>query len=309
MPTNQGASMADRATELIEKVLLLNRLDPLDEEDKPRIKELRDVFHTEVNQFGASYPDARKQLLILINSVYSEIEAYEDGEQSVVRMRGNIRRSAARFREFVNKLAINAPDLNTPAGQDAQEEHDRNVLQKNSEAEAKLRAGILGTGIYFNYAPVLPMASFDREKLKRLGFNVDTLSGYSVLNRQRVFGVSYDYLLRVLLNNEELIEKAPDLAKKIKRLKNVEKVDEAIAKYVNAAFSEIVETFQKRNPGYEQVGDHCSWNEARWVWFMPRRELALLRTAAWNESSFRLTRWNFAFRSTTRALPSIQKRG
>lgn len=295
------ASMSERADDFIAAVGLYAR-QQLQMEEEPDAKAYEHLIALG-KQLGDAYVDLRKGIRHLVNVMNSEVDLFREGDQQARRSLGNVSRACALFREQVNVLVHNSPGEDAPTGEDSYDAHARDILQKNLSFENKLRAGILAKNVFMGIAPVLPLAAFDRAKLTRIGVPHDNFRGYAVINNQRVLGITYQYIFNLIEKQKE--GDNPELVKQLKRLRTFESKDGALSKVVEEAFDNALAVFHAKFPGFEQVGNPCSWNNARWYWVMPKRELSLLRSAAFGVKSFRLDKWDFAFPSRTKTLKAI----
>lgn len=310
MPGMQTDAMTltARVTELIDDIGTVLHT----ERDTPERDKLKSRIVTQVQQLAAGYPDLKKAVVFLLNSVKSSIDELDNGDKPLARVRGDVLRACAALQERVNSLVHDAPDLQ---GDGSYDDSARELLHKNERYENALRAGILSRGVYAGQAPIIPLAVFNREKLNRLGISNSLFSvgmpstnrgdsamnrGYTVLNNQRVIGISFEYIRTAFERDAEGVD--PDIVSKIKRLRSYEGLDSLMTKAFDAKFDEAMHQFKLRYPNTEQVGNPCVWNKARWYWVMPKRELALLRSAG-ASSGFALTRWDFAFPSRSTHIP------
>lgn len=311
MPDKQTSAtdLSSRVVELIDDIGTILHT----EKDTPERGKLKAIIVTKVQQLAAGYPDLKKAVIFLLNSVKSSMDELDNGDKPIARVRGEVMRACSALQERVNQLVHEAPDLSDDGSYDGDA---RELLRKNERYENALRAGILSRGVYAGQAPIIPLSVFNREKLNRLGISNSLFSvgmpstnrgdaamnrGYTVLNHQRVVGISFDYIRTAFERDAEGVD--PDIISKIKRLRSYDGLDALMTKAFDAKFEEAMHQFKLRYPNTEQVGNPCVWNKARWYWVMPKRELALLRSAALSETKFSLSRWDFAFTSRSSHIP------
>lgn len=168
------------------------------------------------------------------------------------------------------------------------DEETTQLLKRNAKVRTELQSGIIAKGVYLGVAPVLPMVNLNGETLRRAGVPCSSLSGYVVLEKQKVLGISRRYV-----NNQ--IEQMKEMGDK-RLAKNLKKEPEV----VNEVFDDLIQTWLAKHPGYTTVGTPCAWWEARWYWVIPTKELAFIRSAAYG-GNFVLNKWDFAFQSSTRS--------
>lgn len=294
-------TLSMRVDELIERINFLAHLDPEDDHYQKDNAAAHAAMMLAGNVLGKECPDLRPAIKRAVNTTMSEIDQLEEGDQTPRITVNNIRKACAILREEANriiKVELESIDQGL-TGEDRWDAEADQILKKNQVWENKLRAGILNKNTTMGIAPIIPMTNFNRDKLNRMGIPNDNLRGYTVLNQQRVLGITYDYVINAI---EKSKETDPLLVKKLKRVRTYESFDDVMKSAVDSMFDLALETYKARFPGTEQVGLHTSWNGARWYWIMKKRELAFLRSAALNEKNFQLKHWNFAFPSRMKTM-------
>ena len=149
-------------------------------------------------------------------------------------------------------------------------------------------------GFTVSLAPVLPLCAFSRDKLRGAGIPFELLSGYVVLTKQRVLGISFQFIKDRI--EADLEDQTSDFAKELKRTKSEDSVSARFKEKINEYYEHAVNTYKARNSQMEVVGQPNAWNHARWYWMVPKGELRLMRSCVFNDKAL-LNRWGFAFNS------------
>lgn len=309
-----------RAEALIECVGQLARLVPSAEDYAADKVKYQNEFTRLAVALTKDLPETRlkKAVRSLMNKVQAAQEMLEEALEEASggtpsytprRFFADCNRAGAAFLQETSLIAQTLPDAAADGDEDLHP-HDQEaleILRRSSKSETALRAGLLSQPVYLGFAPVIPLATFDHDKLRRIGIPSANFRGYVVLEQQRVLGISFAAVQHHAETLAKLGEGKEHLAK-IKRAKNFESIDRATQAFLDSVYDSMIEVFFRKYPDLTQVGNPTAWNGARWYWVMKKRELALLRGAALSEKSFRLDRWDFAFASRARTLkPSTPK--
>ena len=247
-----------------------------------------------IKKMGQERVFLREKLKVLWNEISSLMSAIANGEVSRARAVGNQRRACLAFKQaaedLITKNITSAPDdANTEA-------EDERILQHNQSEAHALRVGLLRRGVYFGRGPIMPLAAFDTDKLSNMGFSVECLARYAIINNQRVLGISLDFIRERTLNQIDDPE-TNKLAARIRRAKDFKSMDKVTQDVFESNFASFLESFHAHEPGLQVVGIPSHWAGARWYWMMPQGELRGLRSAGIGGAAFRLARWAFAFKS------------
>lgn len=175
------------------------------------------------------------------------------------------------------------------------DETTTSALARNQRERTKLQSLITRKPVVLTEAPIVPMVYLDVARLKQhgvpatnlvprdgsraTGLGTHALQGYASLDKQRVVGISREYI-------ESIVDEKKAAGGK-RRVKE--------GPVIEAAFQEVLDMFHTKHPGYEVLGQPTSWWEARWYWVIPKRELVALRKAS--KSALGITKWDFAFQS------------
>lgn len=148
------------------------------------------------------------------------------------------------------------------------------IIEKHSHDSGKV-SDIKTSPFVIARLPVVPADSVSVDRLTRLGFDVDNLSGYPVLKNQLVFGINPKFLLGENSAAMNGVKAAAFIREEADRLRK---------------------KFQKTTKRNLQfVSDKSfSYGSGTWFWLMTDRELDMF-AKAFPGSHVKVTRWGFAF--------------
>jgi len=152
---------------------------------------------------------------------------------------------------------------------------DEKVIQKNA-AKAEQLNGIKTKAYMIVRMPVVPSDSIlSIEKLTRLGFSVDSIGGYAVLNEQMVIGISPKFLLG-------------EHAGAVK--------GEKAGELIRAEADRLRKLLQKKTGANLQFVSDKPKSEGSgvWFWLMSDRDLNAF-ARAFPGQHVKISRWGFAF--------------
>ncbi len=149
------------------------------------------------------------------------------------------------------------------------------VIQKHS-AEAEKLSDIRNKPFVISRVPVVPAdALLSVDKLTRLGFNVEGLGGYAVLNKQLVIGINPKHLLGEHGGAVSGARAATAIREEADRLRKLLQ--------------------KKTNTKLQFVADKAfTFDTGTWFWLMTNKELDAF-ARAFPGGSVKITRWGFAF--------------
>lgn len=249
-----------------------------------------DRIHKLINTLGGKNAFLRDSLKVFWNTFNSVVDELANEVTTPRRAEGAVLRACAEL-----KKAANAAPPAPGEERDYQLEQDNgtaDILRKNQAISNKLRLDLTARGFTVSLAPVLLLCGFDRRKLSQANVNFDNLNGYTVLNKQRVLGITYRFIIAQI--EQQIADEDPELVKKFKRLKSIDSIDKRMKEAMDKFYAEAVETYLSRNSSMEVVGSPHAWNEARWYWLVPKGELRILRNCVFSSKSL-FDKWGFAF--------------
>ena len=263
-------------------------------------------IHESINLLGKTWKEMRPALLKFYNTFTSTVDELANEQTTPRRAEGAILHACAALKEFANNLELHnrLPEDEAERREFLEQNQDdaaSQILRKNAAIANKLRLDILPRGFTVSLAPILPLCSFNREKLARANVPFDNLNGYTVLNKQRTLGISFRFI-KQQLESSISEETDPLLTKKVIKFlksptmddKTFHTLDEVSKKVIDRYFQEAVDVFLSRNSSLEVVGVPHAWQGARWYWLVPKNELRVLRSCVFSNAS-KFDKWGFAF--------------
>lgn len=186
-------------------------------------------------------------------------------------------------RHVVDILKLAEEQLEENPSEDESGEEDAALLIKWRLNARHLRAELLQRGMAYGEAPIITRFPFDRNKLRRASLPFEVFAGYTVLTRQKVFGVSHAF-----------IEDQYDIENEAKPGKR--NIPESVKVDI---VKSALDLFLMRNPSLVALGETAHpWEGGRWFWVMQRNMLPILRSCGLGSSTAGgLGVWGFGFES------------
>lgn len=249
-------------------------------------------------KISKDHTELRPKLLRVMNTYSSIVDEIVQADLTIPQARSEIAKVMKPFDTVVSSYIT--ANLDSVKGSPNMDTEVKDARHRNASIKAHLSA-LAKKGVPSEVlAPVLPVfkqskfqivknagglqpiqdqtIGISRTALHKLGVPHSAMFGHTVLEKQTVICIPNSYVEKMVKDHSA----------------DQTKIDKKKFEEINELYSDVVEVFLHKHPGWEAIEPICTWGGARWYWIIDRKVITLIRKAI-PGGTFAVTGWGFAF--------------